>query len=255
MALPAVLIALVAFAAVAPPPATAQTTLRIVTYNIRHGEGMDGNVDLARIASVLRPLNADVVALQEVDRETERTGGIDQTARLAQLLGMAGFYGAHRPYQGGEYGNAIVTRLPALDVRTHALPPSAGNALAILEVRVPTGGWAVSVVSIHLAGSPEERLAQADSLSRIFAAADRPVILAGDLNARRGDRVMNALATGWQTPRKSGDPDTYPANDPDREIDFVLIRSAGRAEILEHRVIDEATASDHRPVLLELRIW
>ncbi|NIP81595.1 MAG: endonuclease/exonuclease/phosphatase, partial [Gemmatimonadetes bacterium] len=100
-------------------PAADTAILRVAAYNIRHGRGMDGRVDLRRTAEAIGRLDADVIALQEVDRETERTGGVDQTAVLAGMLGYRGYHGAHRPYQGGEYGNAVLTRLPVLASRTH----------------------------------------------------------------------------------------------------------------------------------------
>lgn len=237
-------------------PLAAQSTFRVAAYNIRHGAGTDLVVDLDRIAEALRPLDADVVALQEVDRGTERTGRVDQVARLADLLDMRGFHGAHRPYQGGEYGNAVLTRLPVLDARTHMIPPSRGSALTVHEVRVAVGpeGDPVSVVSVHLAGSPEERLAQADSVTNYFAGAGHPVVLAGDFNGRPGDPVLQRLGQTWRILEKQGERYTFPADEPDREIDFVMVRPPEAFEVLEHRVADERTASDHRPVLAVLRI-
>lgn len=241
---------------VAPRPLAGQQTLRVVAYNIKHGRGMDGQVDLERVAAVLRGLDADVITLQEVDRRTERTGDVDQVAVLGELLGMRGYHGAHRRYQGGEYGNAILTRLPALDVRTRPIPPAAGSALAVHELVVPAGRHgALSIVSVHLAGAPEERRAQADSLTSLFADAGHPVVLAGDFNARPGDLVLRALEERWQVVPKDGDPNTFPSDAPDREIDFVMFTPQGAFEVVEHRVIDERLASDHRPILAVLRIW
>ena len=239
-----------------PTAIHAQTTLRVAAYNIRHGSGMDDQVDLPRIAEVLRALDADVIALQEVDRNTERTGAVDQVARLAGLLGYRGFHGAHRPYQGGEYGNAILTRLPVVEVATHPIPEAGGSRLAVHEVQVLAGqGHTISVVSVHLAGAPEERFAQADSLTHLFADTEHSVILAGDFNSRRGDRVIGLLRRDWDIMEKDGDADTFPSDAPDREIDFVLLRRGGSFELVEHTVIDEAMASDHRPILAVFRIW
>jgi len=243
--------------ALLPEIAESQGTLRIVAYNIKHGRGMDDQVDLRRVADVLRALDADVITLQEVDRNTERTGRVDQVARLGELLGMRGIHGAHRPYQGGEYGNAVLTRLPVREVKVRAIPPSAGSDLSITEVVLGGGpdGLPVSVVSVHLAGAPEERRAQADSVNAFYSDAGHPVILAGDFNSRRGDLVMRRLEDRWSVLRKDGDPNTYPSDAPDREIDFVMYRPVGRFEVLEHRVVEEALASDHRPLLTVLRIW
>ena len=249
--------------AAARPDAAAQDTLRVAAWNIRHGRGMDGEVDLERIAEVLRALDADVITLQEVDDRTERTGGVDQVGVLAELLGYEGIHGPHRAYQGGFYGNAVLTRLPLIDARTHAIPPASGTALSVLEVRVDAGsGQPVSVVSVHLAGSEAERAAQADSVTSWFAAGDRPVVLAGDFNDRPDGPVLGRLRRDWRVLTKTGSPLTFPADAPDREIDFVMVPRAGEGaragaptiEVLEHRVIDEAVAADHRPILVVLRI-
>jgi endonuclease/exonuclease/phosphatase family metal-dependent hydrolase/quercetin dioxygenase-like cupin family protein len=239
----------------APPHATAaQSTLRVAAYNIRHGRGGDGEVDLERIAEVLRELDADVITLQEVDDRTERTGGVDQVARLADLLGHEGFHGPHRPYQGGWYGNAVLARVPIVDARTHPIPPASGSALSVLEVGVEAApGTTVSVVSVHLAGSEAERLAQADSLTRWFAGGVRPVVLAGDFNDRPDGPVLERLRRDWWVLEKVGSPLTFPADDPDREIDFVMVSPGAGLEVREHRVVEERVASDHRPILAELR--
>lgn len=242
-----------------PDACAAQSTLRVVAYNIKHGRGMDEEVNLERIADVLRGLDADVITLQEVDNRTERTGGVDQVAVLAGLLGYQGFHGAHRPYQGGEYGNAILTRLPVHGARTHRIPPASGSELTVheveLELSAPVPGTAavgvrnISVVSIHLAGTPEERLAQADSVTSFFSGTDHPVVLAGDFNGRPDGQVLERLQRDWHVLEKSGDPGTYPAPAPDREIDFILVQPEASFEVIEHRVVDERLASDHRPIL------
>jgi endonuclease/exonuclease/phosphatase family metal-dependent hydrolase len=110
------------------------------------------------------------------------------------------------------------------------------------------------VVSVHLAGTPGERLAQADSLTRTFADRDHPVILAGDFNGRPDDPVLRRLARDWRILPKGGDPATYPSPEPDREIDFVLVSRGSGIEVVEHRVVEEAVASDHRPVVAVLKL-
>jgi len=241
----------------APAGCAAQGTLRIAAYNVKHGLGMDGRVDLERVADVLRPLAADVITLQEIDRGVERTGGVDQAARLGALLGMRAFFGDFMPYQGGEYGMAVLTRLPVLGVTNLRLPDGEEPRTA-LEVRVALGarGDPVSVVGIHFYRTPEERLAQADSVSAYFADADHPVVLAGDFNSQRGDRILRSLVDAdWLVLDKEGDVDTFPSDVPEREIDFVMLRPAETFEVVAHRVIPEALASDHRPLLAVLRIW
>ncbi|MGD2068409.1 MAG: endonuclease/exonuclease/phosphatase family protein [Gemmatimonadota bacterium] len=239
-----------------PPPVRAQDTLTVAAYNIKHGRGLDGRVDLERVAAVLHGIGADVVALQEVDRGTERTDRVDQPDVLARLTETRASFGAHRPYQGGEYGNAILSRLPVLRRATRPLAPAAGSALTVHEVVVGVGDpeRPVSFVSVHLAGSPRDRLLQADSLTAHFAGVGHPVVLAGDFNSRPGDPVMDRLREAWTVVPKDGPAETFPADAPDREIDYVLFRPASAFEIVEHRVIEEAAASDHRPIRAVLRV-
>ena len=258
---PAVLLTALGVFLGTPMVGDCQATLRVAAYNIKHGRGMDDQVDLDRIAHVLQQLDADVITLQEVDNRTERTGGIDQVAVLAELLGYQGFHGAHRPYQGGEYGNAVLTRLSIDGVRTRRIPPASGSQLTVHEVELLLPDSArtarplkISVVSVHLAGSPEERLAQADSVTDFFATADHPVILAGDFNGRPDGPVLRRLRRDWHILEKNGDPNTFPSPEPDREIDFVMVSPGSGLELLEHRVIDEPLASDHRPILAVLRV-
>jgi endonuclease/exonuclease/phosphatase family metal-dependent hydrolase len=235
----------------------AQSTIRVASYNIKHGLGMDGVIDLNRVADVLRGLEADVITLQEVDNGVRRSGGVDQAGRLGELLEMRAIHGAFRPYQGGEYGMAILTRLPVRGVRNHAIPPGPEGALSVLEVRVSAGPGApdLSVVGIHFYRTPEERLAQADSVTRIFGDAERPVILAGDFNSRPGSLVLDRLMEDWRPIPKEGARFTFPAEGPDREIDHVFVRPADLFEVVSSQVVDERVASDHRPVVVELRIW
>ena len=95
-----------------PDPAPAPQRLRVVTYNIHHSRGVDGRVDTARIAALLGRIGADVVGLQEVDRGVRRTQGRDLARELATQLGMHFAFGKNLDYQGGDYGNALLSRFP-----------------------------------------------------------------------------------------------------------------------------------------------
>src|SRR3954466_7463152 len=119
--------ALIACAGLAPAGDPAPKTLRVLTYNIHHGEGTDGKLDLPRVAGVVKAARPDVVLLQEVDRNTTRTGKVDQAAELARLTGLHAEFGKAIDLQGGGYGLATLSRFPLKGVKTDALPGKAGQ--------------------------------------------------------------------------------------------------------------------------------
>src|SRR5215217_7272107 len=90
----------------------ARKTLRVMTYNIHVGVGMDKQLDLQRIADVINQQRPDLVGLQEVDRNVKRTEGKDEIAELAAMTKMDFAFAPNLDYQGGKYGVAILSRLP-----------------------------------------------------------------------------------------------------------------------------------------------
>ena len=239
-----------AYAQEAPP-----ITLRLLTYNIKHGLGNDGRIDLERSAAVIKTLAPDLVALQEVDNSVERTGGIDQARRLGELTGMHAVFGDFMEYQGGHYGMAILSRYPIVGTQNHRLPAGEEPRSALAaRVKVDDSGREIVFVGIHLYNTLEERLCQAKRVLDAMADETAPVILAGDFNSTPDSAVMSLIRGGWALPEKGEDRLTFSSDDPRREIDFIAYRPSELFEILEHRVIDEPIASDHRPVLLVVRM-
>lgn len=213
---------------------------------------MDGRIDLDRIAALIRRVAPDVVTVQEVDSAVERTARIDQAAELGRATGMEHVFGAFMPYQGGGYGMALLSRFPVVEHWNHRLPDGAEPRTAVTaRVRLPSGGTVV-VSGIHFYRTEEERLAQANRLLDYLSGEQDPVILAGDFNSLPGSPVLHRLGETFSIPEKGKDRYTFPSRDPAREIDFIMIRSAARIEVLEYRPLDEPVASDHRPVLMVL---
>jgi endonuclease/exonuclease/phosphatase family metal-dependent hydrolase len=235
--------------------------LRILTYNIHHGEGMDGKVDLERIAKVIRDARPDLVALQEVDRGTRRTGGVDQPAELARLTGMTVRFERNIPYQGGDYGNAVLTRLEIVRHENHLIPntrPGEQRGALEVEVRVPAGEEGAAPTSLrffatHWAVSDEtERLASAALLRRLtLTRKDTPAVLAGDLNAVPGSDVITEVLKTWGAP-DAKDLLTFPSLKPVRQIDYVLHHPKAGWRCIDARVLDASEPSDHRPLLVVL---
>jgi len=230
--------------------------ITVLSYNIHHGEGTDAKVDLERIAALIRAAAPDVVALQEVDRVTRRTGGVNQAQDLACLTGMQYLHGRTIDYQGGMYGNAVLSRLPVNGFANRALPFTPGReARGVLQVHVysgltETGNALFRFFATHLDTSEADRLKAVPAILE-FAAEEPalPTILAGDLNALPDSAPMKLLAEGWQVAGAGEFHPTYPAAAPDRQIDFILYRPADRWRVVEVKVLEESVASDHRPIL------
>jgi endonuclease/exonuclease/phosphatase family metal-dependent hydrolase len=231
--------------------------VRVLTYNIHHGEGTDGQLVLARIAEVIRRAAPDLVALQEVDNATRRSHGVDQAAELGRLTGMRAVFGKAMDYDGGGYGEAVLSRFPLSEVTVHALPFTAGReprcALSV-RVELGAGGPTVLFAATHLEHARETlRLLQTQELDRALTGTGTvPAILAGDLNDGPDSPPLRLLLAHW-TDAAAGRPQpTWPAAAPESRIDYVLLRPAGRWRVVEEQVIDERTASDHRPLLVVL---
>jgi len=229
--------------------------LRILSYNIHHGRGTDDKVDLQRIARVIRDSRADLVALQEVDRGTSRTMKVDQTAELASLTGLHGTFGKAIDYAGGDYGQAILSRFPIGETKIHWLPgePDRERRIAF-EAMIDCDGRKIRFVTTHLHHASDEfRQRQAEKLNAIYADDSSVTILAGDLNAYPESQPLKILKTRWTIANTAEGLVSFPAGKPNRLIDFVIYQPAKGIAVTEQRVIDEAVASDHRPVIVELR--
>lgn len=249
-------------AADVPAPSTRPAfRVRVMTFNVHHGAGSDGKFDLERIARIVGDTRPDVVALQEVDVKTRRVG-VDMAEHLARLTGMQARFGKAMPYQGGEYGQLILSRWPILEFETLKLPgPSAGSAepriAVIATFAAAEGRPAFRVVGTHLHHLGEgPRLKQAEAIAArlLMDGPDAlPTVLLGDLNAASGSSVVKLLSERWV----SATPDdalTHPATQPTVKIDWVLFDKAHPWRVVEAKVLDEPTASDHRPVVAELEL-
>jgi endonuclease/exonuclease/phosphatase family metal-dependent hydrolase len=261
---------LVTFAFAVAGRAELPAELRVLTYNIHHGEGVDGKFDLRRIAAVIKSAAPDLVALQEVDQGTARASGVDQPAELARLTGMEVVFGRNIDFQGGSYGTAVLSRLP---VKAHSSvklqsfyegteehPEQRG--VQIVEIGEPgEAGLVFLCTHLDYRLDERERMASAETINDLAAKyGERHMILAGDLNAEPESRVMREFEKRWKivgapTPSDNGAPSllTYPSDTPTKWIDYILVRPTEHWEVVEMRVIEERIASDHRPLLAVLR--
>ena len=240
--------------------------LRVVSYNIKHGQGNDKAVDLERTANVIRAHRPDIVGLQEVDDRTERSGKLPQAERLGRSLGMHHAFGRFMDYQGGAYGMAILTRQPI--VATHPVPLPEGNepriALAV-EIRLAGGrpglrqgfgGQALTIVNVHFDWVSDDgfRFAQAETLTKYLDELKTPYILLGDFNDLPESRTLALFrARAGEAPKPEADRFTFSATAPAREIDYIFFAPRSEWRAREVKVVDERVASDHRPVVAVLQ--
>jgi endonuclease/exonuclease/phosphatase family metal-dependent hydrolase len=232
--------------------------IRVLSYNIKHGEGVDGKVDLSRAARIIKSVSPDLVALQEVDSGTKRTAQVDQPKVLGELTGMQVVFGDNIPYQGGRYGNAVLSRLPIVRTQNHRLPSfynGEQRGLFEIEVRPPGSKSSFLFFATHLDYRPQdhERVASASLINELVASrGDIAALLVGDLNSEPESRPMKELGQRWK-PTATKTMLTFPSPDPVKQIDYVLYYPARRWCVLETKVLDERRASDHRPVLAVLK--
>jgi len=231
--------------------------LRVLTYNIHHGEGTDSRVNLSRIAEVIESAEPDLVALQEVDNGVARTGGVNQPAVLGRLTGLSPLFGGNIEIFGGDYGNALLTKPPVVDAANQPLPSfNEGEQRGVIDARVRLeDGTEVRVLATHLDHRPDdaERLAAAKMINERATEDDRPALLLGDLNARPDSQVLATFQHAWANTTDKPRP-TFPSKQPNRQIDYILVRPPERWRVVDVQVLDEPVASDHRPVLAVLEL-
>ncbi|MFB9906621.1 serine hydrolase [Allokutzneria oryzae] len=254
--------------AVASPAAP----LRVLSFNIHTGIGVDNRLDLTRVAQTIRATKADVVGLQEVDVHwSARSDWADQATELATALGMHVFFAPIYdldPAEAGKprrkFGVALLSRFPILSAENHKitrLSTQSSNPVPELmpgfpEIAIDVHGVRTHVYTTHLdyRGDPAVRQMQvADTLKVLGQDRGAPRILVGDFNAGPDAPELGPLWTelgdGWLAARGRSGGLTYPVDPPDRRIDYITASREVRFRSMEVLV---SPVSDHLPVLGEL---
>ena len=242
-----------------PVPAATATkkTLRIMTYNIHVGVGMDKKLNLERIAEVINRERPDLVGLQEVDRGVKRTEGKDQIAELAKLTRMDFSFAHNLDYQGGQYGVAILSRF----LIQHADHQKYENRReterrGMLRVEVEVDGKKLNFVTTHLDYQYEDgRLFETEQLLRLVDGVAGPLIIAGDFNDEPKGSAYKLMRSkfddAWAGNKTEGF--TYPADKAAKRIDYIFYRASDRVRVKKVWIVN-TLASDHLPVMAELEI-
>ena len=209
--------------------------------------------NIKAIAKVISESGADLVALQEVDVHTRRSGiDLDESAELAKLTGMNPYFSKSRDYDGGDYGIAILSRFPILHAENLPLPLEGGEHRSIAIIKFePTSGKAILFADTHLDLKASNRVLQVNFIKDYFSKQELPAILCGDFNSTPDSDTIRSLDQMFRRSTTASGL-TFPMDKPDREIDFVMFRPANSFSVKTHQIIPERHASDHLPVLVTL---
>ena len=251
--------------AVIPPKGQ---SLRVMTFNIYGARATSpaNAADLDAIAEVIRRQNPDFVTLNEVDVFTNRTGkDVHQARDLAEKLGMEWHFSKAIDRDGGEYGDAVLSKYPILEKRSYRLPCAAeqpGEDRSLCVIRVQIDGKDLYVASTHLdhLSGDASRLVQATEIRRIRdTELEGDLILCGDLNAIPSSNVI-ATMTSFLTNTGPIDQYTFPSDDPSRKIDYIMYAPIEHFGVQNCQVVSRGDqqvggvdASDHRPVIADIR--
>lgn len=227
-----------------------QSDLRLMSYNIRHGAGLDDRLDFERIAEVINREHPDVVALQEVDSVTRRTGGRDLLGELGELTGMHHVYAPAIPFDGGKYGIGLLCRRKPLSFRTVPLPGREEPRVLLLAEFEE-----YMFCCTHLSLTEEDQLTSVERIGALLEGEKKPVFLAGDLNAEPDSPTMKALQEKFVI-LTGGKEMTIPADNPQSCIDYILgyVANGSRYQVTTNYVVNEPVASDHRPVFVNVSV-
>ena len=251
--------------AVIPPKGQ---SLRVMTYNIYGARATNPSnaADLDALAEVIRRQDPDFVTLNEVDVFTNRSGKeVHQARDLAEKLGMEWHFSKAIDRDGGEYGDAVLSKHPIIETRSYRLPCAAsqpGEDRSLCVIRVEMDGKDLYVASTHLdhLSGDASRLVQANEIRRIRdTELDGDLILAGDLNAIPSSNVI-ATMTSFLTNTGPIDQYTFPSDDPSRKIDYIMYAPIEHFGVQNCQVVSRGDqqvggvdASDHRPVIADIR--
>lgn len=237
------------FAALFIFSAQAQNTLKLMSYNIKNANGMDNVCNFQRIANVINNTSPDVVAIQEVDSMTNRSGQKYVLGEIAERTQMHGYFAPAIDYDGGKYGIGLLTK--QVPLRLQSLPlPGREEARTLILAEFTDYIYCCT----HMSLTEEDRMKSLELVKAFTSSSTKPLFLAGDMNAEPESGFIKKLQKDFQilsNPKQH----TFPAPDPKETIDYIatLKQNAKGFAVISAKVINEPMASDHRPILVELR--
>ena len=242
---------------------TDTSELRVMTYNIHHANPPSkiesGEIDLNAIANVIKRENPDIVALQEVEMNTIRSGETDQAKALAEKLGMQAFFGRAIDFEGGYYGVAILSKYPLTETLITPLPedadPEAEDRVLITANITLPNGEIIRFGSTHLdVRSERNRNQQVKAINKIASKEHLPFIIAGDFNSVPESNAIAELDKQFTRTCIENCEPTIPVDNPNRTLDYIVYTKDSPFRVVSQKVIQEKYASDHLPVVATLEL-
>lgn len=241
---------LLLFAALFALSVQSQNTLRLMTYNIKNANGMDNVCNFRRVANVINNACPDVVAIQEVDSVTNRSNRKYVLGEIAERTQLYAYFAPAIDYDGGKYGIGLLAR--QAPVRVQSIPlPGREEARALILAEFDNYIYCCT----HLSLTEEDRMKSLDIIKAFATGSKKPFFLAGDMNAEPDSEFIKGLQEDFRILSDTSQP-TFPAPDPTETIDYIVVlkQNAERYTVTSSQVLDEPMASDHRPLIVDLRI-
>ncbi|MCM4152203.1 hypothetical protein DHD05_11435 [Arenibacter sp. N53] len=232
-------------------------TLRVMSFNILHGATTENDFNLDTLAGVINHYQPDLVALQEVDFKTKRAKNYDLPTELGIRTKMASLFARAMYYDGGDYGEAVLSKFSFIASENLALPHLPNSEpRAALVTRVKTkNGNTIQFVGTHLDHLKDEtdKVMQANAIVERLGDTEYPTLLVGDLNAVPNSKTMDILSEKFMKPKHSNAWEgTFPATGPTICIDHIMFNQAEKWQVLDYEVFCENYASDHCIVIATL---
>ncbi len=235
---------------------TGCNSITVMSYNIHGLRGMDKKVDVNRIAKVISDQDPDVVGLQEVDQFTERSGKIDAIKILGEKTGMYGVFMPTFDYQGGQFGNAMLSKYPIIDQKMYRLPSRENYEarLMMMIACVVENGDTVHFYNTHLDHHRQDsdRPIQVEAIKNIIKNDQYKIIFTGDFNCQPGTESLNTIESVLT--RCPSDILTYSTEEPIWTIDHIFYTEDRGIRFKDFEVIPEVMASDHFPIIATFRV-
>lgn len=223
-----------------------QKSLRIMSYNIRIGVGMDITTNLERPAEIIKRINPDYVGLQEVDSVTERTGWIDQAKELGRLTGMYPIFAPAIERSKGLYGIAALVKEKPIAIRNIQLPGEEElRTFLMLEYND------YILCNTHFSLRSNSRKKAIVMIENIIKNCNKPIILTGDFNMRPLSEECQLMGENWVLLSDST-VKTFPSDCPRVTLDYIWGCKGYEYHVTRAEVIKDSIASDHLPLFIDV---